>query len=268
MIEFSLLGSGSSGNALFVKSDGGKILIDNGLSFKKLSERVHQAGETLDGLQAVFITHEHGDHVNGLGVLSRKMPVPIYVTPSTFNELPSGVGRLENIRHFESGERVHLDPFTITSFRVAHDAADPVSYVVECDGCKLGIATDLGSSSNLVRQRLQNCHALILESNYCHEMIRNSPYPAQIVQRIRSNHGHLSNADMNKLLDDLLHDDLRLVVAVHVSQENNSVDKVRSMTERVLKGHRAELYIADQDKPTPMLNIMEHGMADTVERAS
>lgn len=255
MLRFSLLSSGSAGNAILVDNGESKILIDNGLSFKELQARVSEIGESLDTLEAVLVTHEHGDHVKGLGVLSRQRSIPTYITPATFSALNPKIGAIDPLHHFDSGETLTLGSYSITSFRVSHDAADPVSFVVECNGSRLGLATDLGKATHLVRERLQNCHALVLESNYCHEMIRNSPYPPAIIQRIRSNMGHLSNADMNSLLDDLLHDDLQWVVAVHVSKENNSEDLVREMAERVLKNHAAKLIVADQERPSPMYTI-------------
>ena len=260
MFRFSLLGSGSSGNATLIETDAGAILIDCGLSFKQLALRVERVGLSLDELKAVFITHEHGDHVNGAGVLARRMDVPVYMTDRTRECLPKGVGKLPRIECFESGGLIELAGFEVQSFRVAHDAADPVSFAVRHAGTQLGFATDLGSASHLVRQRLQGSHALILESNYCPQMLRQSPYPAAVVQRIGSRHGHLSNPDMNSLLSDLMHDALRIVVAVHISQENNTVEKAREMAARVLRGHDAELYIAQQDEPSPVFEI-EH--ADT-----
>lgn len=255
MIRFSLLGSGSSGNAILVMSSTTKILVDNGLSFRQLERRMDLIGESPKGLAAVFVTHEHGDHVNGVGVLSRKIDVPVYMTGPTYDRLPRSVGTLNKIKHFESGDSIPIGDLTVQSFQVAHDAADPVSYVVRSPKAQLGIATDLGKASHLVRQRLAGSHALILESNYCPDMLRKSPYPAAIVQRIAGSHGHLSNPDMNSLLSDLLHDALQLVVAVHISQENNTEDKARAMAARVLRGHPAELYISCQDDPTPMFEI-------------
>lgn len=267
MLRFSLLSSGSAGNAILIDNGESKILIDNGLSFKELQARVTEIGESLDDLHAVLVTHEHGDHVNGVGVLSRKRSIPTYITPATFGALNPRIGAIEPLHHFDSGDTLQLGAFTISSFRVSHDAMDPVSFIVESHGCRLGLATDLGKATHLVRERLQDCHALILESNYCHEMIRNSPYPAAIIQRIRSNQGHLSNADMNSLLADLLHDQLQWVVAVHVSQENNSEDLVREMAQRVLKDHPAQLLVADQERPSPMYTIeptMAAPLASTV----
>lgn len=257
-MRFSLLGSGSSGNALLVTSPTGSILIDNGLSFRQLERRARGLGETLDDLRAVFITHEHGDHVNGVGVLTRKRDVPVYMTEQTRECLPRGVGRIPRVKLFESGETIALNGFSLSSFNVSHDAKDPVSYVVRYGDSQLGIATDLGSASQLVRTQLAGSHALVLESNYCPDMLRNSSYPAAICQRIRSNQGHLSNNEMNSLLSDLIHADLELVVAVHVSKENNTEEKARTMATRALGTHHAKLVIAQQDEPTPLYAVREN----------
>lgn len=255
VLRFSLLGSGSSGNALLVATPEGSILVDAGLSFKRLNERAAAIGESLENLRAVFITHEHGDHVLGLGTLARRTNVPVYLTPATHQNLPKHIGLLPNVKLFEAGERIAVDGFEIDSFSVWHDAVDPVSYAIRWGGAQLGLATDLGKPSNVVRRRLMGSHALILESNYCPNMLRTSSYPAAIRQRIKSTHGHLSNADMSSLLSELLHDALQWVIAVHISQENNSADLARSMAQRVLGAHPARLVLAEQDAPTPLFSI-------------
>lgn len=255
MIRFSLLGSGSAGNATIVVTPTCKILIDNGLSYKQLALRMDRVGETLEGLQGIFITHEHTDHVNGAGILARRMQVPVFMTEGTYARLPKSVGLIPKVECFESGDRIDLGGLSVTSFQITHDAADPVSFVVRSGGCQLGLATDLGIATELVRQRLQGSNALILESNYCPDMLRESTYPAAVIQRIGSNEGHLSNPDMNSLLASLMHEDLQLVVAVHISQENNTVEKAREMAARVLRAHPAELFIADQERPSPLFEI-------------
>jgi phosphoribosyl 1,2-cyclic phosphodiesterase len=254
VIEFCLLGSGSSGNAVFVRASTGKFLIDNGLSLRQLQSRLDQLGETFGGLEAVVVTHEHRDHVNGIGVLARRTGVPVYLTRETEAALPD-LGSIPQKRYFESGDTIRISDFELTSFSVTHDAADPVSFTVTRNGCRLGLAADLGSVSALVRERLRHCHALVLESNHCPDMLRRSSYPPAIVQRIRGRHGHLSNQEMNSLLADLLHPGLQCVVAVHVSRENNTEAKAREMAQRVLKGHPARLFVARQDEPTPLFRI-------------
>ncbi len=256
MLRFSLLGSGSSGNAMLVRSASGKILVDCGLSLKQLVLRTAAIGESIEDLDAVFITHEHGDHVLGLGTLARRFNVPVYMTEGTHAALPDSVGKLPNVIHFEAGETVAVDGLALTSFSVSHDAADPVSFVINSGGVQLGLATDLGHAPAMVKRRLEGSHALVLESNYCHELMRQSPYPAAVRQRIMGSQGHLSNSEMNSLLDDLLHEALRLVVLVHISQENNREDLAHRMAARVLEGHAARLVVASRERPTELFCVV------------
>ena len=255
MLRFAVLGSGSSGNAVLVASPTAKILIDNGLSFRQLQLRAAQVGQTVDDLKAVFITHEHADHVNGVGVLGRKLGIPVYVTEKTFERFPPSVGRLPNVVPFEAGEAIALNGITLTSYSVSHDAADPVNFVIQSGGAKLGIASDLGHVNQLVRSRLEGSHGLLLESNYCPEMLQRGPYPVALQQRIRGTHGHLSNSDMISLLADLVHDALQVVVLVHLSEENNTPERAREMAARVLESHGATLHVAPRDQPTPLFEI-------------
>lgn len=240
---------------MLVSSPTASILIDNGLSFRQLKLRAEALGESLEGLRAVFVTHEHSDHVRGLGVLARKLGVPVYITPETFERLPASVGKIPKTQFFESGDALSIDGLTLQSYRVSHDAADPVNYILRCGDCQLGMASDLGQVSNLVRERLHRSHALVLESNYCPTMLQQGPYPPAVRQRIHGSHGHLSNGDMNSLLAGLLHDELQLVVIVHISQENNTEELARSMASKVLGDHPAELVVARQDGPTPMFSL-------------
>lgn len=255
MLRFCLLGSGSSGNAALVASHSAKILVDNGLSFKRLQERTACVGESLEGLDAVFVTHEHADHVAGLGVLTRKMPVPVYMTGDTRAALPPGLGALPTVRVFEAGETLRVGDLEIDSFPVSHDAADPVSYAVRCAGAKLGFATDLGHVSHGVRRGLSGSHALVIESNYCPQRLLNGHYPARVQHRIRSRIGHLSNQDMCSLLASLLHERLSTVVLMHISENNNHPEDVLALARNVMRNHPARLHLAFQDRPTPLFEV-------------
>ncbi len=255
MLRFSLLSSGSKGNALLIATPAAKVLIDNGLSFKELSRRAAALGEGLDDLRAVVVTHEHRDHVNGVGVLARKLRVPVYITEETHAALPPTVGKLPHYEFFASGDAIPLDGMSLESFQIAHDAVDPVGFVVRFNGTKLGLATDLGHVSHLVRNRLAGCHALIIESNHCPGMLARGPYPPPLRQRIRSKHGHLSNADMCSLLASLVHEGLRVVVLGHVSEENNAPDLVHEMATRAIGSHTARVCVASQNQPTPLFEI-------------
>jgi len=255
VIRFSLLGSGSSGNAVLCVSENAKVLIDSGLSFKELNRRVALLGQSLEGLDAVFITHEHFDHVQCLGTLARRLQVPVYLTEATHAALPQGIGALPEVRPFESGDSILVRDMLVSSFDIPHDAVDPVSYTISCAGAKLGIATDLGHASTVVRNRLEGANALVIESNYCPDLLRQSVYPAQIQQRIRGRHGHLSNQDMASLLHELRHEGLKTVVLVHVSENNNTEDRARAMAENALRGHGARLHVAPHHEPTPLFEV-------------
>jgi phosphoribosyl 1,2-cyclic phosphodiesterase len=268
VIRFSLLGSGSSGNALLITAGATKILVDSGLSFKRLAARVAAIGESLDGLRAVFVTHEHGDHILGLGTLARKLRVPVYATRGTYDKLPESVGKIPHVEFFEAGERIICGDLALESFSVSHDAADPVSYVVQAGSTRLGIACDMGQASTLVRTRLTGAHALILESNYCPDMLRRGPYPAQVQQRIRGRYGHLSNGDSNSLLHSLLHDGLQVVVLVHVSRENNCAELVERMARQVIGSHPVRLCVACQDRPTPLFELAQVGSGQLLQAGS
>lgn len=255
MIRFSLLGSGSGGNALLVSNDTGKILIDSGLSFRQLRLRAAQIGATLDDLKAIFITHEHADHVCGLGTVARKLDVPVFMTPGTHERLSDGVGKLPKLELFEAGEEMRIGDIEVSSFSVSHDAGDPVSYVVHSGGMRLGLATDLGQVSQLVISRLTGAHALILESNYCPHMLSQSKYPAALQQRIRGRMGHLSNGDAGALLATLLHEHLRIVVLVHISEENNHPRLAHEAAAKVVRSLPVRISVAEQNRPTELFEI-------------
>ena len=255
MLKFSILGSGSKGNSTLVVSSKTKILVDDGFSFRQLRERVGAVGESLEDLAAVFVTHEHGDHAKGLGVLTRKTDVPIYVTRDTFASFPASVGEIPRVEFFESGDVVRVADLEVRSYSISHDAVDPVSFTIVCQNAKLGFATDLGHSSHLVRERLAGCHALVLEANHCPEMLRNGDYPPELQQRIRSRVGHLSNQAMSSLLSQLVHDGLQTVVLSHLSEKNNRPDLAHAIASRALGGHSAQIHVAAQDCPTPVFEV-------------
>ncbi len=255
MLYFSLLGSGSSGNSSLIFTKDSQILIDAGFSLKQLAARLELVGQNVDKVKAVFITHEHSDHILGLGVLARRAGIPVYITQETFEALPDRVGKLPEVHFFEAGDTIQVGNLRVTSFSVSHDAADPVGFTVESGGAKLGFASDLGHPSQLVRARLNGCHALALEANYCPVMLRNGSYPPEVQQRIRGRTGHLSNQDMSSLLSALLHEGLRTIVLYHISENNNTPEQVRMMAAGVVRGHHAQVYLAEQDRPTPIFEV-------------
>lgn len=255
MLRFSVLASGSRGNAILIWTPQTKVLVDNGLSFKQLRLRAEALGESLDDLQGIFVTHEHADHVNGLGTLARRSGAPVFITRETRARLPVKVGDLPRVEHFEAGDALALGDLALHSFSVSHDAADPVCFVVNAGGAQLGVATDLGHAPALVMHRLEGSHALVLESNYCPDMLSRGPYPVALQQRIRGRHGHLSNADSTAVLQRLQHPELQVVVLAHVSRDNNTWELAHRAGRDALAGHAARIHVAQQDAATPVFEV-------------
>lgn len=219
---FQVLASGSKGNAILVCSPRTRILVDAGLSGKQLNQRLDKSPAKGSDLGALLITHEHTDHVQGVGVVSRRWGLPVYLSQGTLENLPSQVGQLASSHMFSCGSSFRIGDLTIRAFSIPHDASDPVGFVVEHEGARLGICTDLGAATQLVRARLQGCHALVLESNHDPHLLLSGPYPPHLKQRVSGRHGHLSNADSCALLRELYHEGLRSVVLAHLSEVNNS----------------------------------------------
>lgn len=216
-----LLASGSKGNAVYVESGMSRLLLDAGLAAKELTRRLSGIGVAAEALDALLVSHEHSDHCRGLGPMARRYALPVYLHPETRRALPR-LGVIADHREFEVGDRFTLRNVEVQTFPLTHDAAAPVGYTVESAEGKIGIATDLGIATRLVAERLRGCRVLILEANHDEEMLRDGPYPWPLKQRIRSNHGHLSNPASAELLRGLLWDGLEAVFLAHLSETNNT----------------------------------------------
>lgn len=255
MIRFTVLGSSSSANAILIESSDARILVDNGFTLKKLTETLASIDMKPEDIEAVLVTHEHGDHVKGVGVLARKTKVPVFMTPGCAEAAEKRVGDIPDLRFFESGETLAFGSLSATSFSVTHDAADPVNYVFTAGKARLGLATDFGHCSQLARARLRGVHALIVESNYCPDMLRAGRYPPQLQQRIRSRMGHLSNLDVQQLLKEIREDSLKLVVLSHISRDNNRPEIALAHAEEALRGYDVEVHVAPPDSATPTFEV-------------
>lgn len=231
-LAFEVLASGSKGNAVLVSTARTCILIDAGLTAREICHRLQTTHRSIQ-LQALLISHEHNDHVRGLGVLSRRLELPVYLTQDTLTRMPASAG------HPARAEIVHIEQsfkvgdLCVTAFPVPHDAGDPVGFVIEHDGLRLGICTDLGTSTDTVIRHLQGCQALILEANHDLDLLWNGPYPSFLKQRVAGHYGHLSNRQMCDLLRSLHPTGLETVVMAHLSEVNNSPDCVRRELSRL-----------------------------------
>lgn len=255
----TVLGSGSEGNATLVESDGVSILIDAGFSGRDLEQRIESVGVPVSTLSGIVVSHDHGDHTRGMGILARRFGVPLYLTEKTRDACADLLSGKEKVELYRSMQRFTIGPFEIQPFLTVHDAADPVAIAVEHKptGSRLGIATDLGRPTASVRASLRNCHVLVLEANHDESMLWNGPYPWSVKQRIASSHGHLSNRASAALLKELFHTGLGAVILAHLSVHCNSADVAMEIPEKVLDrlGYKGTLQVAPQDKPLEPIDV-------------
>jgi len=220
-MRFCVLGSGSKGNATYLESGGTGILIDAGMSGVELQKRLATIGVELAAIDAILVTHEHNDHVQGVGVLSRRAKIPVYANEATFSAASKTINRLVSYNEFETGSPFQFRNLTIHPFAISHDTEDPVGFRISDGSVTLGYCTDTGKVSRLMLQRLASCQALVLESNHDMAMLQNGMYPPYLKQRIRSSQGHLDNMEAAAFLQELVHEKLQHVVLAHLSEENN-----------------------------------------------
>jgi phosphoribosyl 1,2-cyclic phosphodiesterase len=247
------LASGSKGNSLFVSCNNSKILIDAGLSGVEIQRRLESVDVAPESLTAIIITHEHSDHVKGAGVLNRRFNVPIYITKKTYQAC-KGLGKIEDLHFFESGTPFELDQILVSPFSISHDAKDPVGLTMEYNGHKIGIATDLGIATNLVKEHLKDSDILYLESNHDPDMLINGQYPWHLKQRIKSRTGHLSNIDTKILISELRTDRLKHVILAHLSEENNCPKKAVHEVSKGL-GSQINLHVAQPHKAGEIIHL-------------
>jgi phosphoribosyl 1,2-cyclic phosphodiesterase len=258
MMRFSVLGSGSRGNSVYIETGRTAILIDNGFSGKDVIARLKAIGRDIQDLDAIFVTHEHNDHIGGVGILSRRCKLPVYANQGTFQ---GGDERFKNLSkrcEFATGDTLEFQDFEVRSFRISHDAGDPVGYVIGNGRSRLGYCTDTGKVSRLIFQRLQNCNGLILEFNHDLKMLAEGPYPLSLQQRVRSSQGHLDNGDAAAFLRELLHGGLEHVVLAHLSETNNLPDLAMNEARKIVPWESSSrMIVARQDVPTDLLNLGE-----------
>lgn len=256
-MRFSVLGSGSKGNCIFIESGDTAILIDAGFSGKEIAARLALIGRHISCLKAVFVTHEHHDHIHGVGVMSRRCRIPVFANQGTYRGAGTALAKLHRRGEFDTGDRTELNGLEIHSFAISHDTADPVGFVVSDGRERLGVCTDTGIGSRLISRRLSNCSGLVLEFNHDPDMLKNGPYPQALKQRVKSSQGHLSNGDGADLLASVLHDKLRCVVLAHLSETNNLPEIAYREAERVVldKLDLSSLAVSEQQIPTPLYEL-------------
>jgi phosphoribosyl 1,2-cyclic phosphodiesterase len=252
-----VLGSGSRGNCFAVESEGVALLIDAGFSAREVERRAERSGLELERVAGIVLTHEHGDHAYGAPRLAHRLGIPVLTTSGTWQRVASA-GR--SIQHRAIGlcVRGRLDPFTIEACPTSHDAADPLAVVVESsDGCRIGVAYDLGRATAGVRYLLKEANALVVEANHDEVQLRTSDYPPVVQRRIASSAGHLSNRAAGELLAELYHPGLTVIVLAHLSERCNTPAFARDaiVPTLVQLGYRGQLHVALQDEPLPAIAV-------------
>jgi phosphoribosyl 1,2-cyclic phosphodiesterase len=232
-VRVCLLASGSRGNSAIIEVDDCKLLIDAGLSGKETERRLASIDMAAEDLDAILVTHEHHDHVGGIGPLARRYQLPVYVDHQTHAALPK-LGQIEDLRCFSAGDSFLFKGLRISSFSTTHDAVNPVGYTIESHEGKVGFATDLGIATRLVAESLKQCRVLVLEANHDEQMLLDGHYPWPLKQRIRSRHGHLSNLETQRLLEDLCWEGLEALFLAHLSEENNCPELVGKVCKQTL----------------------------------
>lgn len=219
------IASGSSGNCIYIGSDNTHILVDAGISNKRIQLGLNEIGLTGKDVKGILITHEHSDHIKGLGVLARKYEIPIYGTAETLEKVAFagslGVFDRELLTPICPDKEFQLGDLTVKPFKIDHDAVNPVAYRVQEGDKSVAVATDMGHYNQYIIDCLQGLDVLLLESNHDVRMLETGPYPYYLKRRILGDRGHLSNENAGRLLNHLLHDKLKKILLGHLSRENN-----------------------------------------------
>lgn len=227
-LQICSLNSGSNGNCYYIGNSREAVLIDAGLSVRETERRMKLRELSVEKVKAIFVTHEHADHISGVPGLSKKYQLPVYITEQTFRN--SNIPLAEHlVCEFNHAKPVSIGSLEITPFKKSHDAADPYSFLVSGNGINVGVITDIGYACKRVLKYFGQCHAAFLESNYCDEMLRKGSYPFHLQERIRGDEGHLSNAQALELFQHYKSPELQLLILSHLSKNNNKPELVEKL---------------------------------------
>lgn len=257
-MRFSVLASGSKGNACYIETENTRLLIDAGISCRELISRLELVGLAASRLDAIIITHEHSDHVKGAGPISRKFNSTVYSNFSTMCRCSKILGNTIVNDQLRTGESLVVNDITVETFSKDHDAVDPIGLIISSNGSRLGILTDVGKSTPYLEDALQGCTGVLLEFNHDAEMLENGPYPYYLKKRIKGSKGHLSNDQAGVLLGRLSHRRLKHVVLAHLSEVNNTPEKALSKARESLvecSMDNIPVHISYQDYPCPVLEV-------------
>ena len=260
------IASGSSGNCIYVGSDATHLLVDVGISGKRTECGLNSLGVSAKELDGILITHEHADHISGLGVLARKYEIPVYATSGTIEAIKQcgSLGQIDDdlFREVKADEKLIIKDLTVNPMRISHDAAEPVAYRIGYGNKKVGICTDLGIYNDYTVECLKGMDALLIEANHDVNMLQVGPYPYYLKQRILGDRGHLSNENSGRLLSRIIHDKLQAIILGHLSKENNlpelAYEAVRmeiTMGNNPYNANDFYMQVADRSQVSPVVEI-------------
>ncbi|MGF7184016.1 phosphoribosyl 1,2-cyclic phosphodiesterase [Desulfitispora alkaliphila] len=263
-MRLTTLSSGSSGNATFIGTKNGGILVDCGLSGKKTIEALESVKVDPKELDGIVVTHEHRDHIAGVGILSRKLDLPVYATEKTWEQLEDQVGQIvqENKRYIEPHSGEEIGQLKVEAFKTSHDAVDPIGLAVYSSSEKVGMATDTGCITSGMNEHMNDCDLLLVEANHDLDLLQHGPYPESLKRRVRGGKGHLENSEIGAALHKWLSGNTQQVVLGHLSQENNRPYLARKTVEDILEksgvqvGLELQVTVAPREEPHPLVETI------------
>ena len=259
------LNSGSNGNCYYLGNSDEAVLVDVGISCKEVEKRMERLGLSLNTLKAIFISHEHSDHIKGLEVLSKKYALPVYITGPTLQNSRLDLNH-HLVKNFNGYESILIGNLIIKAFQKRHDAADPYSFTIEGAGVKVGVLTDIGSVCEQVIQNFKQCHAVFLEANYDDVMLDEGNYPYYLKTRIRSEKGHLSNSQALDLFRNHRSESLHHVILSHLSKDNNCPIVVKDLFEK--HAAQTKVTVASRFHETEVFNITANGVVENLMKSN
>lgn len=246
------LNSGSNANCYYIGTNDDAVLIDAGLSCRETEKRMKHLGLSMEKIRAIFISHEHTDHINGLAGIAKKYHVPVYITDATFSNCYLSI-TLNQRTTFAHNHVIGVGEMKVSAFKKSHDATDPYSFMISANGINIGIITDIGYACNEVINCFSKCHAVFLESNYCEEMLANGNYPYHLKRRIAGEQGHLSNTQALELFKKHRSKYLQLLILSHLSKNNNTPEKVADLFQP--HAGNTKIIVASRYEATPVFCI-------------
>ena len=257
-MQFAYLGSGSRGNALLIEDGNTCLLLDCGFSARETEMRLARLGRDAMSLTGIVVTHEHSDHISGVGAVARRYQLPVWMTPGTYQAAKERLGKLPTINLIDPENVFTIEDIALTPMVVPHDAREPCQFVFSNGASRLGVLTDIGHSTAAIEANLDGCHALLLECNHDRAMLFGGDYPQALKDRIGSDVGHLDNDSAANLINDIDCSKLQYLLAVHLSEKNNSPVCVRKTLADRCGIDSSWLQIAQQDEPSSWFIINDN----------